>query len=100
MRDAVRDAGLVVAAIGSGAVAMTTGLTLLNEDAEKGARAQARLVELINFAHGVAAPIVTIGSLRGRLGRQGSPFMRIWCRSCREWRRLLQYAMSGWRSSR
>ena len=73
VRDAVRDAGLVVSAIGSGAVAIASGLTLLNEDPEKAARAQARLVELINFARGVAAPIVTIGSLRGRLGRQGSP---------------------------
>lgn len=73
VRDAVRDAGLVVSAIGSGAVALTTGLTLLTEDAEKAKRAQARLVELIHFAHSVASPIVTIGSLRGRLGRQGSP---------------------------
>lgn len=73
VRDAVRDAGLVISAIGSGAVAMTSGLTLLNEDPEKSVRAQACLVELIKFADGVAAPIVTVGSLRGRLGRQGSP---------------------------
>jgi len=70
VRDAVREAGLVVSAIGSGAVALTSGLTLLNDNPEKAARAQARLVELINFADSVAAPIVTVGSLRGRLGCQ------------------------------
>jgi len=72
VRDAVRDAGVAVSAIGSGAVALTSGLTLLTGALDKAARAQARRVELINFAHSVAALIVTVGSLRGRLGRQGS----------------------------
>jgi 5-keto-L-gluconate epimerase len=63
--------GLQAAAVGSGAIASTTGLTLLHPDAEIATRACRRLEELIEFAAAVAAPLVTIGSLRGRLAAVG-----------------------------
>lgn len=63
--------GLQAAAVGSGAIAFATGLTLLHGDAEIAARACRRLEELIEFAAAVAAPLVTIGSLRGRLAGAG-----------------------------
>jgi 5-keto-L-gluconate epimerase len=59
---------LEVAAIGSGAVAMVTGQTLLHPDASAAARAESRLAELIGFAERVGAGLVTIGGFRGRHG--------------------------------
>jgi sugar phosphate isomerase/epimerase len=64
-------AGLEAAAIGStllGAV----GLTLLQADTEKVAQARARLRDLIDFAAAVGAPLVTIGSVRGRAATVGA----------------------------
>ena len=65
MRDALEQAGLEVAAIGSGAVAYCAGLTLLHADGDKAAQATSRLNDLIEFAARVGAPLVTIGSFRG-----------------------------------
>jgi 5-keto-L-gluconate epimerase len=59
--------GLAVAAIGSGAVYMVDGLTLLASDSQVGDRAEARLHELIRFAAALGAPFVTVGGFRGRL---------------------------------
>jgi sugar phosphate isomerase/epimerase len=59
---------LEVAAVGSGAVALVAGLRLLDPDPATAAQAQARLSALIDFAAAVAAPLVTIGSFRGRIG--------------------------------
>ncbi len=59
--------GLTVAAVGSGAIAFATGLTLLHADPAKAQQARARLGELIRFAAAVHAPLVTIGSFRGRV---------------------------------
>lgn len=59
--------GLAAAAIGSGAAAMAAGLTLLAADADARLRAAARLDDLVRFAAAVGAPLVTIGSFRGRL---------------------------------
>lgn len=63
--------GLQAAAVGSGAVALTAGLTLLHADASKAAQAEARLRDLVEFAAAVGAPLVTIGSFRGRLAGYG-----------------------------
>ena len=63
--------GLQAAAIGSGAIAFATGLTLLHPDADAARRAAARLDELIDFAAAVEAPLVTIGSFRGKLAPRG-----------------------------
>jgi len=63
--------GLEVAAIASGAVFMVDKLTLLAADADVMRKAAARLDALIDFAAAVGAPIVTIGSFRGRLAWAG-----------------------------
>ena len=72
IRRSLADSGLGAAAIGSGAVAFATGLTLLHSDAGKAAAAERRLRELIGFAAAVSAPLVTIGSFRGRLASVGA----------------------------
>jgi sugar phosphate isomerase/epimerase len=62
---------LDVPAIGSGAIPFATGLTLLHDDPDASNRAQALLQDLIRFAAGLGAPLVTIGSFRGRVSRAG-----------------------------
>jgi sugar phosphate isomerase/epimerase len=59
--------GLSVAAVASGAIPMTTGFTLLNGNAKTAESAEARLSDLIDFAEIAGAPVVTIGSFRGKL---------------------------------
>jgi sugar phosphate isomerase/epimerase len=68
----LRENGLEAAAVGSGAVAFATGLTLLHADPEKANQARLRLHELVDFAAGVGAPLVTVGSFRGRLASVGA----------------------------
>ena len=63
--------GLQAAAIGSGAIAFATGLTLLHPDAEAAALARSRLDDLIDFAAEVGAPLVTVGSFRGKISLKG-----------------------------
>lgn len=58
---------LEVAAIGSGAVAVASGQTLLHPDASVAALAEARLGELIQFVARVGTSLVTIGGFRGWL---------------------------------
>lgn len=58
---------LDVAAAASGAIAMTMGYTLINADTAASEGARRRLFDLIDFAVLVGAPIVTIGSFRGKL---------------------------------
>ena len=60
-----------MAAIGTGAVAASSGLTLLHADAEVRLQARRRLDQLIEFAAAVGAPIVTIGAFRGRAAWMG-----------------------------
>ncbi len=67
----LREKGLTAAAVGSGAIAFATGLTLLHSDPAKADLAQARMRDLIDFAFGVEAPLVTVGSFRGRLSSFG-----------------------------
>lgn len=57
---------LSVSAVSSGGIAFATGITLLNADAGKASHAQKILRNLIDFAGAINAPIVTIGSFRGR----------------------------------
>ena len=71
IRTQVSDAGLEVAAIGTGAIYLVDKATLLASDPEVSHRAADRLEALIGFAAVVGAPIVTIGSFRGRLAWAG-----------------------------
>jgi sugar phosphate isomerase/epimerase len=53
-------------------VVLAAGLTLLHADPEKARQAEARACHLVNFAAAVGAPLVTIGSFRGRLASVGA----------------------------
>lgn len=66
LKRSLADSGLEAAAVGTGAVAGSCGLTLLHSDHEVRRRARLRLYDLIRFAHEVDAPVVTIGAFRGR----------------------------------
>jgi sugar phosphate isomerase/epimerase len=68
----LQENGLEVAAVASGALPFATGLTLLHTDPEKAGQARLRLRELVDFAAGVGAPLVTVGSFRGRLASVGA----------------------------
>lgn len=76
IRTQVSDAGLEVAAIGTGAIYLVDKVTLLASDPDISRRAADRLEALVNFAAAVGAPIVTIGSFRGRLAWAGGPQAR------------------------
>jgi sugar phosphate isomerase/epimerase len=67
MRGQIAECGLEVAAIGSGAIAMVDQLTLLAADETLRAHAIRRLDRLLEFAQALEAPLVTIGSFRGRI---------------------------------
>lgn len=62
---------LLPAAISSGGMAFSEGLTLLDPDPAKAAEAYQKLEELIRFAGILEAPVVTIGSFRGRIQPKG-----------------------------
>jgi sugar phosphate isomerase/epimerase len=61
--------GLQVAAVASGGMAFAAKLTLLNSNPQSAALASQRLDELISLAASLHAPIVTVGSFRGRAVR-------------------------------
>jgi len=61
--------GIAAVAVGTGAAVMQAGLYLIHADPDLAARARIRLNEFITFAAAVGAPLVTIGSFRGRLAR-------------------------------
>ncbi|MDI7275807.1 MAG: TIM barrel protein, partial [Anaerolineae bacterium] len=67
IRAALEESGLEVAAVGSGAVAFAAGLTLLHADPAVATQARQRLRDLVDLAAQVQAPLVTIGSFRGRV---------------------------------
>lgn len=67
----LRARALQAVAVGSGAVAMQDALYLLHAEPEVCRHAARRLHELIEFAASVGAPLVTIGSFRGRLAWVG-----------------------------
>jgi len=66
--------GLQTAAIASGGMAFAARLTLLNPDPLTAALARLRLDELIALAAALHAPVVTVGSFRGRAvsGKEGA----------------------------
>ena len=57
---------LRVSAIASGGMAFAAKLTLLNPDPSVAALARQRLDEMIDLAYDLDAPVVTVGSFRGR----------------------------------
>ena len=59
--------GLEASAVASGAITMSLGITLLHSDPASADLARIRLFELIDFAAAIGAPLVTIGSFRGKL---------------------------------
>jgi sugar phosphate isomerase/epimerase len=67
IRTQIRDYGLEVAAVSSGAIGLFDGLTLLSSERPANRQAEARLVSLVAFASFLDAPLVTIGGFRGRL---------------------------------
>ena len=69
--DELRQAGLKPVAIASGPAYMQDGLTLLARSDEISKQAIARLEKMIELASQVGAPLVTIGSFRGRLAWAG-----------------------------
>ena len=72
----VSKVGLEVAAIATGAIYMTDQVTLLASNPEISHRAAIRLEALIDLAAALKAPVVTIGSFRGRLAWAGGPEAR------------------------
>lgn len=71
IRAQVEKRGLEIAAIASGGLAALEKLTLLANDPSTQARAVQKLHALIDFAAQAGAPVVTIGSFRGRLAQPG-----------------------------
>jgi 5-keto-L-gluconate epimerase len=63
----LRQNRLAISAIASGAMAPVAGLTLLDPDPSVAFSARQRLDELVTLAGRVGAPIVTVGSFRGRM---------------------------------
>jgi sugar phosphate isomerase/epimerase len=67
MRACLVGEGVQAAAVSSGALALTQGITLLHAEAQVAAAARRRLWALVDFAAALGAPVVTIGGFRGRL---------------------------------
>jgi sugar phosphate isomerase/epimerase len=70
------ESGLAVVAIASGAIYLVDKLTLLASYVEVSRQATVRLHALIDFAAALEAPLVTIGSFRGRLAWAGGQSAR------------------------
>jgi sugar phosphate isomerase/epimerase len=66
LRSSLKSHGLRVSAIASGGMAFAAKLTLLNADPALAAVARRRLEQMIDLASDIGAPVVTIGSFRGR----------------------------------
>jgi sugar phosphate isomerase/epimerase len=62
----LQEHNLSVAAIASGGMAFAARLTLLDPHPKIASLAYQRLLELIDLAHDLNAPVVTLGSFRGR----------------------------------
>ncbi|MGC8878830.1 MAG: sugar phosphate isomerase/epimerase family protein [Anaerolineae bacterium] len=71
IRDLLRRYNLEVAAVATVSLGLS-GLTLLHHDPFVSAQARSRLDDLIRFAAAVGAPLVTVGSFRGRSGDSGA----------------------------
>jgi len=72
LRASLQRHSLHAAAIGSGAVTFATGMALLHADPAQAAEARRRLDGMIRLAAALGAPLVTIGSFRGRLAQGGT----------------------------
>jgi 5-keto-L-gluconate epimerase len=59
-------------AVASGGLAFAAGITLIHPDPLRASQARNRLLQLIDFAAEIGAPLVTIGSFRGKLASVGS----------------------------
>ena len=68
---------LQVSAIASGGMAFATKLTLLNPDPTVATLARQRLDEMIDLASDLGAPVVTVGSFRGRAWRDKSRSLQV-----------------------
>ncbi len=68
VRQSLQSNGLCVSAIASGGMAFALGLTLLHSEADIASLAQKRLLAMVDLAAALQAPVVTIGSFRGRGG--------------------------------
>jgi len=66
LRALLSEHGLCAAAVASGGMAFAARLTLLNPDEKIAALARRRLDELVDLAASLGAPVVTVGSFRGR----------------------------------
>jgi sugar phosphate isomerase/epimerase len=73
LRAQLRASGLEAAAIASGPIYMQDQLTLLTDSDDDLRRAVSRLDGMIELAAALEAPVVTIGSFRGRLAWAGGP---------------------------
>lgn len=67
----IRDRGLEVAALGTGAQFLVDRLTLIAGEPDTERRAFARMQKLVEFATECGSPLVTIGSFRGKLAWGG-----------------------------
>jgi sugar phosphate isomerase/epimerase len=63
---------LQVAGVGTALLNLVAGLTLLNSDAGKAQQARMVFQQTIDFAAAVGAPLVTVGSFRGRFSSVGA----------------------------
>lgn len=63
---------LEICAVGTALFAILGGMTLLDPDVEKAARARERLFRAIEFAAAVGAPLLSIGGFRGRFSALGA----------------------------
>jgi sugar phosphate isomerase/epimerase len=71
IRAALERNSLEVPAVASVSLGLS-GLTLLHNDPAIAARARSRMHDLVTFAAQLGAPLVTIGSFRGRLAAAGA----------------------------
>ena len=69
IKDTLSRNGLEASAVASGGMSFGLGLTLLNADPDIRALAKSRLFDMIDMANALEAPVVTIGSFKGRLAQ-------------------------------
>jgi 5-keto-L-gluconate epimerase len=67
IKSRLKENGLQPSAVASGGLGFALGLNLLHADPDIMAQAKSRLYDLIEMAGEIGAPVVTIGSFRGRL---------------------------------
>ena len=63
---------LEICAVGTALFAILGGMTLLDPDAERAARARDRLFRAVEFASALGSPLLTIGGFRGRFSALGA----------------------------